>query len=328
MLNVFITVDTELWPRMPDWRQSALAQEMEYYIFGRTPNGDYGLPFQMDLLNAHGLKAVFFVEPLFASAVGLEPLRRIVDLIRGHGHDIQLHMHTEWLYKTDSIMPGRTGQNIADFSVDDQAQLLKRGIENFAACGVQNLRAFRAGNFGANLDTLRALARHNILFDTSYNFTYLGKACRMQLPEPLLQPKQIHGVYEIPVTFFRDWPGHYRHAQLCACSRQELENALLGAWRAGWYSFVLVSHSFELIRLPTQNGRQIAPDRIAIQRFEWLCRFLADNRDKFRTAVFSDLAPDTIPAVVASEPLRSHILHTAGRVVEQLRGRMHHAKRG
>lgn len=328
MLNVFITVDTELWPRTPDWRASSLSQEMEYYIFGRTRDGEFGLPYQMDVLNAHGLKAVFFVEPLFACAVGLGPLRQIVGMIRDRGHDVQLHMHTEWLYKTDSILPGRTGQNIKDFTEDEQTLLLARGMQNLAACGVAHVRAFRAGNYGANFDTLRALSRNGILYDSSYNFPYLKKDCGMPLPEPLLQPRQLHGVYEFPISFFRDWPGHYRHAQLCACSRQELENALLGAWRSGWYSFVLVSHSFELIRFPTRAGNPAFADRIAVKRFEWLCRFLAGNRDKFRTAVFSEVAPEAIPATAPSPPLRSSIYRTARRVVEQLRERMHYSSLG
>lgn len=318
-LRVFLTVDTELWPLTPHWRESGLEQEMDYYIYGTTREGNFGLPFQMDVLNAHRLKAVFFVESLFACVVGLDPLRKIVGMIQERGHEVQLHMHTEWLAQMRaSILPGRTGQNLRDFCVDEQTQLIARGIDNLRACDVRQLYAFRAGNYGANFDTLRALARNGILYDTSYNACYLHTSCDMQTPELLLQPQRLHGVHEFPIAFFRDYPGHYRHAQLCACSIQELENALLRAWKHGWYAFVLVSHSFELLQRRSRLGKSVRRDRMVSTRFERLCRFLADHRDKFCTTGFADLFPSTIPPPCRSQPLCSSMYQTIKRVGEQL----------
>jgi peptidoglycan/xylan/chitin deacetylase (PgdA/CDA1 family) len=319
MLKVFLTVDTEVWPFTTNWRESRLSQEIDHYIYGATSEGQFGLLFQMDLLNEYGLKAVFFVEALFACDIGLEPLRKIVRIIQDRGHEVQLHLHTEWLATMNkSILPGRIGQNLKDFSQDEQAQLIERAIQNLRACGVHNLCAFRAGNFGSNFDTLHALSRNGILYDTSYNTCYLDSSCGIRTSEVLLQPKQIHGVYEFPVSFFRDYPGHYRHTQLCACSWQELENSLLAAYERGWYSFVLVSHSFELLKRRNQFGKPPQRDSIVLKRFERLCRFLAHNRDKFRTTRFSEISPDTIPAAVPSQPLTSSIYYTARRWTEQL----------
>jgi hypothetical protein len=134
----------------------------------------------------------------------------------------------------------------------------------------------------------------------------------------LLQPAKLHGVYEFPVSFFRDWPGHYRHAQLCACSASELEHALLRAWEQAWYSFVIVSHSFELLKKRKQAGIQPAPDKMVIYRFERLCRFLEENRDKFRTAGFSDLQAAGIPVSARGEVLQGTMPNSVRRLVEQL----------
>lgn len=323
MLKVFLTIDTEVWPQTPHWRESGLSEDIRRDIHGTTLEGEFGLSFQIDLLNEHGLKAVFFVESLFACAVGLDPLRKIVGMIQDGGHEVQLHIHTEWLTKmTESVLPGRTGQNLKDFSEDEQALLIARGIQNLRNCGVRNLCAFRAGNFGANFDTLHALSQNGILYDTSHNTCYLDSNCGMRTPDLLLQPEQMHGVYEFPISFFSDWPGHYRHVALCACSWQELKGVLLRAWKRGWYSFVLVSHSFELIKQRNQFGKPASANWIVVKRFKRLCRFLADNRDRFHTAVFSEIAQDTIPAVVPSRPLRSGVHRTAGRFVEQLVGRV------
>lgn len=319
-LNVFITVDTELWPCTPDWRETALSQEIDRLILGETEEGGYGVPFQIEMLNRYGLKAVFFVEALFASAAGSAPLARIVNMIQKGGQEIQLHIHTEWLEKMDrSVLPGKRGRHMKDFCLEDQIRLIAQGIENLGACGVRNLSAFRAGNYGANLDTLTALSRNGIAYDTSYNLCYLDSYCGISTPDFLVQPQRINGVYEFPISFFRDYPGHYRHAQLCACSSLELENALIGAWRQGWYLFVLVLHSFELVSRRNRYKSRGSVNRIVAERFERLCRFLANNRDRFRTALFSEIEPAAIPAAPPFHPLRSRMVYTGLRFIEQLR---------
>ena len=319
MLNVFITVDTEAWPTRPDLSPSTFWADIQQDIYGLTPDGEFGLRFQIDLLNRYGLKASYLVESLFADALGPEPLHEIVKVIQDGGHEVQLHLHTEWLERmASSILPGRTGQNIRDFTEDEQATLIARGLKNLRACGARNVCAFRAGNYGANFDTLRALRRNGLLYDTSHNTCYLGSACDLQTKELFLQPKKIDGVYEFPVSFFQDLWRHYRPAQITACSSAEMEYALLEAWRQGWKSFVIVSHSFELIHRLRKKGREALPDRIVVRRFERLCQFLAASKDKFRTAMFSELVPDEIPCGLATHPLRSNLLRTARRHTEQL----------
>lgn len=323
MLNVFITVDTEIWPRLPDWKGTGFSSEMDRDIYGITPEGEFGICFQMDLLDQYGLKAVFFVESLFASAVGLNPLREIVQAIQNGGHEVQLHIHTEWLGKlTDNLLPGRTGKNMKDFSMEEQERLIARGIENLKACGVKTVSAFRAGNYGANFDTLRALFKNGILYDTSYNVCYLDLTCGMRTAQPLLQPMFIEGVYEFPVSFFQDWPGHRRHIQLCACSWRELQNSLLWAWRSGWHSVILVSHSFEMIKRPAHPAKQASVQSIVVRRFRQLCRFLGSNRDKFRTRLFSELDPKDIPLGLPAPVFQSGMHHTAWRFLEQAAGRI------
>src|SRR5207248_1014096 len=97
MLNVFLTFDTEAWPFTPGWRESALDQDLRRDVYGETRQGTFGLEYQLDLLSAHGLKGVFLVEALFACAVGRELLCKVVKLIQGKGHEVQLHLHPQWL---------------------------------------------------------------------------------------------------------------------------------------------------------------------------------------------------------------------------------------
>jgi hypothetical protein len=315
-LRVFITIDTEFWPQSPDWRSTGFDADYERDILGRTRAGEYGLKFQLDLLQAHGVKAVFLVEALSVRVTGDAFLKRTVDLVQQYGQDVQLHAHTEWLkwMEDPPLPPGRTGQHLHCFSADEQAILLAEAARNLRAAGVRDIRAFRAGNYGADNATLRALKQIGIQIDTSYNYPYvLFGQCQMRSPVPLTQGSLFEGIHEYPVSFFSDWPGHYRHAQLCACSAREMRAALIRAWEAGWQDFVIVSHSFELI-----NRRGGVEDAV-IRRMEDLCRFLQRERDRFETADFRRM---TTRPPAAHTIISGSMAHTVERYVQQAIGRL------
>jgi len=330
MLNVFLTVDTEVWPFSTGWPRVPLASthsdftaEMEFYIRGNTDKGSFGVPFQLACLNEHGLKATYFVESLFAGVAGLKPLKEIVSLIQDQGQEVQLHGHTEWLGEIrDPALPGHFRQYLRQFSEAEQIAIIGRAVANLRKAGANNVCAFRAGSFGANFDTLRALAAHGIKFDSSHNTCLLNAECGLDTGYLLAQPQLMEGVYEFPMSFFGDFPGHYRHAQLCACSFGEMTEALLGAWQASWYAFVILLHGSELLGERKSFSKPAAPNTILVRRFRKLCGFLADNRDKFSTAVFSEIELASIPQQRALRPLKTGVHRTAWRVAEQLVGRI------
>lgn len=311
MLNVAITVDTEFWPD-PVASLDAYAPAIARDLYGVTPQGEYGIGFQARTLSEHGLKAVFHVEALSATLAGNGPNRDAVGVLREYGQEIQLHLHTEWLDRGAPILPGRSGIHMRNFSVEEQASLLRAGASLLEECGSGKICAFRAGNFGANWDTLRALSSVSIPYDTSYNHCYLGKATDMGGVLHFLQPRCIEGVWEFPVSYFRDFPGHYRPAHLRACSFSELSSALDQAYDQGWDYFVIVSHSFELI-----NRKSLRPDKIVLRRFLRLCQYLADNSDRFRTFGFHDIQEPT-RELRPGAPLRSPTYRSLGRMATQL----------
>ncbi len=320
MLRVFITIDVEMWPRSMDMRRDDPAALFERDILGRTPTGDFGIEHQMNVLDRHGLRGVFLVEALHAIALGPPFLRDTVNRITRRGHDVQLHIHPEWLSATDNP-PQRMFRAFWELPRDRQAALLARGAGLLRAAGAANVRAFRAGSYAANNDTLSALESADLLFDTSYNPALLGSHCRIATDEPLLAPRRISGALELPVSCFAERASHLRHTQLAACSSRELERALSQAERFGWWSFVVVSHSFELIRRDHQTG-SARPDAIANRRFERLCRFLAAHPDRFETCTFAELDPAEIPVDLCPPPATSNVVETAWRLSEQLRRRL------
>jgi hypothetical protein len=127
MTQIYITIDTEysagLYKRAPD---SSHRSNFDLSIAGKTPKGDVGIEFQMDVFDRHGLKAVFFVDPMPALVWGTQAITDIVRPIIDRGHDVQLHVHTEWLEYAGANNPvgNRVGLNIKDFNIGDQSILL------------------------------------------------------------------------------------------------------------------------------------------------------------------------------------------------------------
>ncbi|MBL4636297.1 MAG: hypothetical protein JKY56_20725, partial [Kofleriaceae bacterium] len=305
-LEIMITVDVESWPRLNDWRETALAGDLARDIYGATPDGDFGIGYQVALLQKHGLKGVFFVEALFACEVGIEPLKAIVDCIQDAGSEVQLHIHTEWFEKmSEPLLPERA-YNIRELSKEGQVRVISTAIENLRNAGVSEVNAYRAGNFGADFTTLEALAECGIRYDSSYNYSYLDKGCGLEMSEMLVQPKALEHLLEYPVSCFRDYPGHYRPAQLCAVSAAEMQSAMLAAYDARWHNFVIVSHSFELLRERKNALPHGQADWPVIRRFEELCRHLEEHSDRYRTVGFHEVAP--LPEIARNyEPLHMPI---------------------
>jgi len=311
-LDVVITVDVEIW--CDGWRDLDVRfpDAFRRYIHGPTAAGGYGLPYQLEVLSSHGLAAVFFVEPLFAARFGLQPLAEIVGMIREAGHEVQLHMHTEWVDEArEPLLPDIAGkrQHLRHFSRADQAILIQKGKAMLRQAGSGAINAFRAGSFGFNHDTLHALAANGLQFDSSYNATLLGPDSGVMPGTLLTDPVHCSGIDEYPMTVFRDGRG-LQHAQLTCCSSAEMEGLLWQAWRQGRQAFVLLLHNSELL-----NRAKTRRDPVVVERFRRLCKFLERHRDSFRTAGFTG-RQGIVPGLQHG-PLSSPLYRTGWRLLEQ-----------
>ncbi len=272
MLPVMLTVDTEYASGyVASGDADSWARNFTRCLSCETPTGPVGIDYQMQVLGRHGLKAVFFVDPMPALLWGEEAVSRIVEPILSRGHEVQLHLHTEWLALADTspIGPGRSGRNLSDFTLEEQQALIGWAAERLVAAGATYPLAFRAGNYGANDDTLRALARLGIGFDTSFAPALTGGDCRITLTRDDLAPVERLGVREVPIAAIGA-RGGLRHAQLTALSLSELKAAIRHAAMQDWPAFVLVSHSFEMM-----NRDKGLANRVVQRRFEALCAWIA-----------------------------------------------------
>lgn len=316
MLRVHLTFDVEVW--CPGWRRldETFPAAFDRYVWGRSTAGDFGLPRNLEILQRHGLTAVFFVEPLFSLRFGERYLQIIVDLIKSAGQNIQLHVHPEWI---DEISPplleniATKRQNLTDYSLTEQIVVLSRAREALASVANTPITAFRSGGYAANRQTYAALAAIGMRFDSSLNATFDRTAGSIG-PHQALQHRQvIDGVQVHPVTVFQDGRGQPRHLQVGACGFHEMRQVLDQAHRSGMQDVVIVSHNFELLKPGTSE-----PDYIVERRYDKLCGYLAENADRFEVVVFDESAQLTqMQADAAPIRLKSGLLATAGRLGEQ-----------
>lgn len=312
MLPALITIDTEYSPGLfahaglRDWRDH----------FARTirccgASGETGIHWQMDLLDRHGLKGVFMVDPLPALVWGNEAIEAVVKPILDRGHDVQLHLHPEWLaFAERNPLGTRTGTNMADFTRAEQITLITCGIDLLERAGAPFPNAFRAGNYGANDDTLHALAACGVTYDSSFAPGMAGSPCAISLP-PRQQAARRHcGVTEVPCLAIAGPNGALRHGQVTALSFREMRAAILHAAAQGWPALVLVSHSFEFF-----NRKRGIARAIVRRRFERLCAWLG-QRGPARTGGF-DLVPPLATPASPILPMPHNPLRTAERLMLQ-----------
>jgi hypothetical protein len=304
MTQVLLTVDTEL-----NWAPHARGASWQQNLAGAFDPAGVGVPWQLERLGDHGLKACFFVDPMPALVYGIEPIRRMVEPILAAGQEVQLHLHPVWQSVAEGIAEGARFE-LTCFEAEDQLDLIETARDLLMDAGAPRPIAFRSGGYAADVGTLGALLQAGIGFDSSHNGSYHPDPSALPLEPDLIGPADLGGLIEVPVTQIGDSGGRLRHLQLCAVSSEEIEAALRHALRKRHPVVTLVSHSFELA---SRDGRRA--NRLLCRRFERLCAFLAEHSDSLPTAHFADLEP--LAAVAGGEPLPPQPWRRARRLAQQ-----------
>lgn len=315
MTKLYFTVDTEYEPAFT--ARMGLASRranFERSILGRTGGGDAGIVYQMKMLDRSGLKGVFFVCPMPALLWGVAAIEDVVGPILERGHDVQLHLHSEWLELAPAgrnPLGNKTGRNIKDFTFAEQCELIGVAKSILERAGAPSPVAFRAGNYGANEDTLRALAMHGIRYDSSHCPALEDSFCKVGLGAEDRRPVLHRGVVEVPAGCIGDAARPLRHAQLTALALQEITAALLHARDNELENFTLVSHSFELL---SRDRQRI--NRIVKRRFDALCKEVA-AMPGVTTGTFAASPPRPLERKRPRPVLPRNPLRTGLRYIEQ-----------
>lgn len=283
-MNVHLTFDVEIWCN--GWRHldREFPAAFERYVYGRSESGEFALPATLDILNRHGLRGIFFVEPLFAARFGAQYLQRIVRMIEAAGQEVQLHLHPEW---ADEISPPPLAgvvakrQHLCYYSREEQTLLLEFGLQLLRSEARGRISAFRAGSYAANLDTYEALSTVGLTVDSSLNRAFDISGRDVLQRADAMSACRIGGVTVFPVTVFDDGLARARPAQVGACGLAEMRQVLEDASRKGRQHFVFVSHNFEMLQPGSSE-----PDRLVVRRFDGLCRYLAAHPSTYDVGSF------------------------------------------
>jgi len=312
---IHLTFDIEVWCN--DWSRldERFPTAFQRYVYGRSPQGDYALPKTLEILGRHNLKAVFFVEPLFAARFGLEHLATIVKLIRDAGQDVQLHLHPEWvdeLPKPPIENHHTKRQHLCFYTPEEQRVLVGYGAQLLQQAGSMRPTAFRAGSFACNRATFGALRENGIHIDSSLNDCDDVSGADLRGESAHVVSGQIDGVHSVPVSVYSDGFGRRRSAQVNGSGFAELVDAMDAAEQAGDTEFVIVSHNFEMLK-PGKSE----PDPVVVRRFERLCGHLSRHRERLRTGLFERPA-DPGAARSPRAATRVRLSSTAVRYAQQI----------
>jgi len=187
-LTVIITVDTEnLQPQLLEGRYRA------NLIRGEGPGGAFGTPLIMDILEEYGVCASFFVDVYEYRHFGAAEIEAVCREIAGRGHDVELHTHPVWCYD-------RNREHMWQYSPEEQSEIIRHGRELIERWAGAAPLAHRAGAYGADPNTLQALARNSIPVDSSVFFEHTN--CRIHGARNRVA--NLGPIVEVPVTgFFR-----------------------------------------------------------------------------------------------------------------------------
>jgi hypothetical protein len=191
-VSVCVTVDVEdfFLPRPPGFDT----------VFASIDGVEHGIGRIMELLEAHSAKGTFFVDVFNRETLDAQLLARACGTIVERGHEVGLHTHPAFPrgkrgYGMQQVMSRHDFQTQRDF--------IARGIELLERwCGVVP-RVHRAGGYGANPDTLRALRDCGLFIDSSLLYGYPGCELNSSL-STRNRMIEVDGVIEVPVSVTRN----------------------------------------------------------------------------------------------------------------------------
>jgi hypothetical protein len=328
-VNVFLTVDTEHSIGGAFDNPALKPVGNEKRIFGEIGGQLFGIPLIMDIADRFGLGVSFFLEVLNTYFFGENESKQVCQYILKRNHDVQLHMHPNYLNFTCKE-PGKLiySDFMSAYPLDRQTELIEQAKGLLVKYGAKAPTAFRAGCFGADLNTLKALKKNGFLIDSSYNRAYCNVTC--SIPESEMNDLTfMEGIFELPVTNFVE-NSHIRSKRFMpmdinGVGFREMKQVLESAVTNGPENITIILHSFSFLKAFDVQYKRAKPRKNVIKRFEKLCRFLAENTDRFRVMPLGNL--DEKSLMELSQSAQHHYLHmpsiySIARGFEQIQDRL------
>jgi len=188
MAQILVTIDTEVGELGKD-----APDAFEVFIEGKVHNREVGYGFIMDVLDEYGAKGEFFIDIYPYREIGENNFASLCENIVKRGHCVQLHTHPSTLFDKERIF-------LHQYSLEEQREILLFGKEKLREWIGTYPLAHRAGGYGINEYTFKALEEAGVGYDSSY--FYGNKNCKFH-SNIKNKPFRIKSVTEIPITVFK-----------------------------------------------------------------------------------------------------------------------------
>ncbi|WP_432821473.1 hypothetical protein [Trichloromonas sp.] len=294
-VNVFITIDTEhsIGGAFADPTLRPVGNDKR--VYGKVNGREYGIPLIMDIADRFNIPLTFFVEVFNKYHFGEAETRDVCQYILGRGHDVQLHLHPNFLnFREERPSDCKYSDNLSTYDLATQIELIGEGKELLTRyCGHSPI-VFRAGNYGANANTLKALKANGIFIDSSYNAAFprhSQRICEQQFNDA----DQLEGVWEFPITNFVEAiplrGKRFKPLDLNGVGFAEMRRVLEQAHSCqGPRNITFIMHSFSFLKAGDVQYQKCSVRQYVVERFSQLCCHLAEHGETFRCLRFRDIA--------------------------------------
>ena len=187
MKQILITCDTEVGEL-----HAGKTDAFEIFIKGETGGMEVGVRLINDLASKYGAAVEHFVDVYPHERYGEDKFKRLCQEIISGGHGINLHTHPSGKYD-------KNRKFMCQYSLDEQIEIINFGKQKIKEWTGMDVFAHRAGGYGANDDTLRALRINDIFIDSS--FFYKNINCAINYDYVNKTSKKC-GVLQLPVTVY------------------------------------------------------------------------------------------------------------------------------
>jgi hypothetical protein len=188
MKYILITCDTEVGEL-----SFGLEDAFEIFIEGKINNQEVGYKLINSISLEYGAIVEYFVDVYACNKYGEDKFKKLCQEIIDSGQKIGLHTHPSGMFD-------RSRKFMWEYSLDEQIEIIKSGKEKLRNwTGICEF-SHRAGGYGANDNTLIALAKNEIFTDSSFFFR--NPNCKINYPL-INKCSKLNDVFEIPVTVYK-----------------------------------------------------------------------------------------------------------------------------
>lgn len=194
-INSFLSFDVEALP------ERAKEKPIDLLIWGKTPRGEFGINKICQILKEYQIKGNFFIDMSISVLYGDAVLKEIGEFILNQGHELHVHLHSEWLVRTWGIQgdfDGPPGLNQLNKQLNDS--LIQWSFFKYEQVFEKKPIAFRSGGFYFNQYTIDAVSKAGFKCISNFN---LNRHAKIITSNSLNESNEIfkwnEGLIELPV---------------------------------------------------------------------------------------------------------------------------------